>query len=484
MKHVYKLMMVAVLGGLFVAATAAAQVPQVRMDGPVLKLSRHLAAHARTQAVAPFLLTAYTVEVYEEGTWTEFESGERIYDNQGHLVEEQITGLDLFSFPPAQAQWRVSYTYGGNGLLTEVLVEKEDQGSFMPLTRSIYAYDGTTLRSITRESHDDVSGTFVPSSRTTYVAYQGNIAVETVEETHDGSNWVNDTRETIVEEGGNVVFTEQTWGGSAWVNDSRTILEDITLADLDATVLDAAFLTQGELGQGFFFSTLALLYARFDPNVWYRGLTTGLEQTWDGSAWVDDSRTTITRDAQDRVVELLDETWDGTAWVNESRLTFSYDAAGRVATWDTETWDGTAWALDLHQTHTYDSDDNVTMILQEVPGEGESALDPATRISYTWTDLAVNTETGPEPVAFGFSLDGPNPFADQTALRFTLEAPAHADVRVYDLLGREVTALVQGPLPAGTHQVAVDGTGLPAGLYLVRLQIEGRSATRLITRLR
>ncbi|GIV58730.1 MAG: hypothetical protein KatS3mg042_1643 [Rhodothermaceae bacterium] len=485
MKHVYSRMMTVMLVSLLMAATAAAQVPQVRMDGPLYKMSRHLAMQARAQAAASYVLTSYTVEFYEQGVWTEFESGERTYDDQGRLIEEMIVGLDIFSFPPMQVQWRVSYTYDGSGRLTEVLVELEDQGSFMPLTRSVYTYDGTTLQSITEESYDPNTGTFVPTSRTTNVAYQGNIAVETITESYDGTNWVNDTRQTIVEEGGNVVFTEQVWDGSAWMNDSRTIAENVSLADIDATVFAQL---EGEFGQGAgLYSSVVLLYASFDPNVWFGRFTVVLDQSWDGSAWIDNRRTTITRDAQNRVVELLDELCDEFGCFNESRQTFSYDASGRVATWDTEDWDLglSAWTLVTRQTHTYDSNGNVMMVLQEVPDESGNGLEPTVRISYTWSDQgSVHTESGPESVAFDFTLDGPNPFAEHTALRFTLEAPAYAAVRLFDLLGREITTLVQGTLPAGTHQVAVEGADLPAGLYLVRLQANGRSATRLLTRIR
>jgi len=53
---------------------------------------------------------------------------------------------------------------------------------------------------------------------------------------------------------------------------------------------------------------------------------------------------------------------------------------------------------------------------------------------------------------------------------------------VVDVSGRVVTTLVDGTQPAGTYQVAWDGTDgsrrLAAGLYLVRLTAPDRSVVR------
>ena len=42
-------------------------------------------------------------------------------------------------------------------------------------------------------------------------------------------------------------------------------------------------------------------------------------------------------------------------------------------------------------------------------------------------------------------------------------------IEVYDMLGRIVVTLVDGPQAAGTHQVQFGATGLPSGLYLYRI---------------
>ena len=83
----------------------------------------------------------------------------------------------------------------------------------------------------------------------------------------------------------------------------------------------------------------------------------------------------------------------------------------------------------------------------------------------------------------GLALDPPrpNPAADRTQVTFRLAAPADVRVAVYDVLGREVAVVADGPRGAGAHGVAVGTAGLPAGVYVVRLDADGAAVTRRFT---
>lgn len=70
-----------------------------------------------------------------------------------------------------------------------------------------------------------------------------------------------------------------------------------------------------------------------------------------------------------------------------------------------------------------------------------------------------------------FSLDPvfPNPFNPETTINFTLAKRDHAELKVFDVLGKEVGTLVDGELNAGTHTAIFDGTRLASGVYFLRL---------------
>lgn len=80
---------------------------------------------------------------------------------------------------------------------------------------------------------------------------------------------------------------------------------------------------------------------------------------------------------------------------------------------------------------------------------------------------------------------GPNPVRAQSRIAFTLDAAAVARVSVVDVLGREVAVLADGAHAAGPQHAWLDGRTLPAGVYVVRLAVDGRpvgSATATVVR--
>lgn len=65
----------------------------------------------------------------------------------------------------------------------------------------------------------------------------------------------------------------------------------------------------------------------------------------------------------------------------------------------------------------------------------------------------------------------------------TFALPETASVRlvVYDLLGRAVARLAEGPHEAGQHRVRFDGASLGGGVYLVRFEAEGAAGAHAET---
>jgi len=71
----------------------------------------------------------------------------------------------------------------------------------------------------------------------------------------------------------------------------------------------------------------------------------------------------------------------------------------------------------------------------------------------------------------------PNPFNPNTTIRFTLPAPEHLEVTVYDLRGGQVKTLTSDRYTTGTHTVQWNGTGatgnrVASGVYFYRLRTE------------
>jgi hypothetical protein len=86
----------------------------------------------------------------------------------------------------------------------------------------------------------------------------------------------------------------------------------------------------------------------------------------------------------------------------------------------------------------------------------------------------------PQTVASGFALEQnyPNPFNAQTEIRFSLATAGRVSVRLYDVLGRQVATLLEGPLDAGGHRLRLDGAALPSGVYFVELRQGANAQSR------
>jgi len=103
---------------------------------------------------------------------------------------------------------------------------------------------------------------------------------------------------------------------------------------------------------------------------------------------------------------------------------------------------------------------------------------PSTRMG-TWT-----TDVSPATRAT-FTLDAPrpHPVRGSCSIHFEVARDGIARLGLFDLAGRRVATLHDGPALAGPHEVSlsVDGAGargLANGLYLLRLEAGGRVATR------
>ena len=79
------------------------------------------------------------------------------------------------------------------------------------------------------------------------------------------------------------------------------------------------------------------------------------------------------------------------------------------------------------------------------------------------------------PITFALHQNYPNPFNPITSLRYDLPEQAQVTLTVYDLMGREVTQLINTTQKAGYRSVqwnATDMHGKPvsAGVYLYQIQ--------------
>jgi len=97
-----------------------------------------------------------------------------------------------------------------------------------------------------------------------------------------------------------------------------------------------------------------------------------------------------------------------------------------------------------------------------------------------WPSLSADDPFAPRALPDGFALEQnyPNPFNPTTSLAFDLAEPGNARLAVYNVLGEQVAVLAEGNFTAGRHEFAFDGNGLASGVYISRLEMNGRVAEK------
>ena len=74
------------------------------------------------------------------------------------------------------------------------------------------------------------------------------------------------------------------------------------------------------------------------------------------------------------------------------------------------------------------------------------------------------------PTEYRLEQNYPNPFNPTTTIQFALPKPSVVTLKLFNILGREVTTLVDEKLEAGLHKVVFDAQGLPSGVYIYQLR--------------
>ena len=116
---------------------------------------------------------------------------------------------------------------------------------------------------------------------------------------------------------------------------------------------------------------------------------------------------------------------------------------------------------------------------------GELYIVQSTGEIHRFIGEAVSAEAPAAPgEVFRLGPAAPNPFTNATSLPLHLPTPVDVRVAVYDVLGREVAVLHDGPLRAGEHAFALRAGALAPGLYVVRAEAGRAVQTRRVVRAR
>ncbi len=82
------------------------------------------------------------------------------------------------------------------------------------------------------------------------------------------------------------------------------------------------------------------------------------------------------------------------------------------------------------------------------------------------------------PGVFSLEQNYPNPFNPSTRIKYSIPSDGFVTLKVYDILGNEVSTLVNEFKQAGTFDVTFDGSNLSSGVYYYRLTSDEMTTTK------
>ena len=121
-------------------------------------------------------------------------------------------------------------------------------------------------------------------------------------------------------------------------------------------------------------------------------------------------------------------------------------------------------------------------ILTYSPYNEDKSWQTPSRWLYTW----VGTKWEPTAVEDNYSTvsnynlaqNYPNPFNPSTTIRYTLEKSGMVSLKVYDVLGRLVSTLVNQVQNPGTHAISFNASNLSSGIYFYKLESGSFQSTK------
>jgi hypothetical protein len=94
--------------------------------------------------------------------------------------------------------------------------------------------------------------------------------------------------------------------------------------------------------------------------------------------------------------------------------------------------------------------------------------------SCVWRCVATLTgnidPTNDVPKVFRLEQNYPNPFNPNTSIKYQISTKEFVTIKVYDILGKLVTTLVNEKKEPGTYDVQFDGTNYASGLYFYKIE--------------
>ncbi len=109
---------------------------------------------------------------------------------------------------------------------------------------------------------------------------------------------------------------------------------------------------------------------------------------------------------------------------------------------------------------------------------------PASNLAQWDGTIGINIISNKVPDSYKLYQNYPNPFNPSTKIRYTIKENGTVAIKVFDITGKEVKALVNEKQNAGEYEVTFNGNSLSSGIYIYKLESGDYSEAKKMTLLK
>lgn len=307
--------------------------------------------------------------------------------------------------------------------------------------------------------------------RQTYFYDEGNLFYSDRQFFQEGQ-WINLARYYYsFDENGNLIdMLFQNWSDNKW--QYRNLVSYYYTNKLDSTLLQS---WDGVMWQNYWKTIFYYKENEID-------LDSLVAKKWTGSTWLNNVKREIVNDENHNQIEKIEKIWENDNWQNSIRYFTSYNKFDLMENEQCKLWQNNQW-LDGDAAILFENSEDIRVAFI------------TNNLSVYYSEMvSVHSELTSNPTGFSLSQNYPNPFNPSTTIQFTTGSRQFVTLKIFDVLGNEISTLVNEEKEPGTYSIefsAKDGSAsggnayeLPSGIYFYRFEAGNYIATRKMILLR